>query len=40
MFADEAAVKTILDAPDADAIFQAVSAEERRLEPLASAAPR
>jgi excisionase family DNA binding protein len=40
MFADEAAVKPILDASDADAIFQAVSAEERRLEPEASAAGR
>jgi PTS system fructose-specific IIC component len=40
MFADEAAVKAILDASDADAIFRAVSAEERRLEPEASAAGR
>jgi mannitol/fructose-specific phosphotransferase system IIA component (Ntr-type) len=38
MFADAEVVKTILDAPDAGAIFEAVSAEERRLEPAASAA--
>jgi hypothetical protein len=40
MFADDAAVKAILDASDEDAIFRAVSAEERRLEPEASAARR
>jgi excisionase family DNA binding protein len=38
MFADGEVVKTILDAPDAETIFEAVSAEERRLEPEASAA--
>jgi mannitol/fructose-specific phosphotransferase system IIA component (Ntr-type) len=40
MFAYENAVKAILDAPDAAAIFRAVSAAERRLEPQASAAVR
>lgn len=33
MFADGDAVKAILEAPDARAIFEAVSAEERRLAP-------
>lgn len=38
MFADPEAAKAVLDAPDAEAIYQAVTAEERRLEPEASAA--
>jgi len=38
MFAGEEVVKTILDAPDAETIFEVVSAEERRLEPQSSAA--
>lgn len=37
MFADTKVVKTIREAPDAEAIFEAVSAEERRVEPEASA---
>ena len=37
MFADTMVVKTIREAPDAEAIFEAVSAEERRVEPEASA---
>ena len=37
MFAEEGVVKAILDAPDAEAIFEVVSAEERRLEPKATA---
>lgn len=40
MFADRGAVKAVIDAPDAEAIFQAVTAEERRLEPEAGAARR
>jgi excisionase family DNA binding protein len=40
MFAYEDAVKAILDAPDAAAIFQAVAAAERRLEPEARTAHR
>jgi excisionase family DNA binding protein len=40
MFAYEDTVKAILDAPDAAAIFEAVAAAERRLEPEASAAQR
>jgi excisionase family DNA binding protein len=40
MFAEGEAVKGILDANDARAIFEAVSAEERRLEPASSAASR
>ena len=40
MFAHEGAVKAIVDAPDADAIFQAVTVAERRLEPEARAAHR
>jgi excisionase family DNA binding protein len=40
MFAYEDTVKAILDAPDAAAIFEAVAAAERRLEPEASAAHR
>jgi excisionase family DNA binding protein len=40
MFADGEVVKTVLEASDAEAIFEAVSAEERRLEPEASAAGR
>jgi excisionase family DNA binding protein len=38
MFADGDAVKTILEAPDARAIFEAVSAEERRLAPAVTGA--
>jgi mannitol/fructose-specific phosphotransferase system IIA component (Ntr-type) len=38
MFADPDAAKAVLDAPDAEAIYRAVAAEERRLEPEASAA--
>jgi excisionase family DNA binding protein len=33
MFADEGVVRTLLDAPDAEAMFEVVTAEERRLEP-------
>src|SRR6266498_1502077 len=33
MFAREEAVRTLLDAPDADSIFQAVAEAERKLEP-------
>ncbi len=40
MFADGEAVQSILDAPDARAIFEAVSAEERRLEPASGVASR
>jgi excisionase family DNA binding protein len=40
MFADKDAVMAIINAPDASAIFEAVSAAERRLEPEARAAHR
>lgn len=40
MFAFEDAVKAILAAPDAEAIFEAVAAAERRLEPEAKVAYR
>lgn len=40
MFAYEDAVQSLLDAPDAEAIFQAVTAAERRLEPEARRANR
>ncbi len=40
MFANEDAVQSLLDAPDADAIFQAVAEAERRLEPEARRAHR
>jgi excisionase family DNA binding protein len=38
MFADEEIVKALLDAPDAGAMYEVVTAEERRLEPEARAA--
>jgi mannitol/fructose-specific phosphotransferase system IIA component (Ntr-type) len=40
MFADQDAVMAIINAPDAGAIFDAVSAAERRFEPRARAAHR
>jgi excisionase family DNA binding protein len=40
MFADKNAVTAIINAPDAGAIFEAVSAAERRIEPEARAAQR
>jgi PTS system fructose-specific IIC component len=40
MFAEGEVVKTLLAAPDAPGIFEAVTAEERRLEPVASATHR
>lgn len=40
MFAREDAVKAILDAPDSDAIYEAVGAAERRLEPELKTAHR
>jgi excisionase family DNA binding protein len=40
MFAYEDAVQSLLEAPDAEAIFQAVAAAERRLEPEARRAHR
>jgi excisionase family DNA binding protein len=40
MFADKDVVLAVMNAPDADAIFEAVAAAERRLEPEARAAHR